>query len=125
MATCSSILPWKIPRTEEPGGLQSMGSQRIRYDWTCTPAPTPQNPYLKYSLRTSTTDINMETCCSADCLAKSQLHEIRTCIFTRSPDDSYANKVRLLPPMYRLPSRSKGQEYAYPTSSLSKAQQKD
>ena len=27
-ATHSSILAWKIPRTEEPGGLQSMGSQR-------------------------------------------------------------------------------------------------
>ena len=26
MATCSSILAWRIPRTEEPGGLQSMGS---------------------------------------------------------------------------------------------------
>ena len=29
MATHSSILAWKIPRTEEPGGLQSMGSQRV------------------------------------------------------------------------------------------------
>ena len=29
MATHSSILAWEIPRTEEPGGLQSMGSQRI------------------------------------------------------------------------------------------------
>ena len=28
MATPSSILAWRIPRTEEPGGLQSMGSQR-------------------------------------------------------------------------------------------------
>ena len=28
MATHSSILAWKIPRTGEPGGLQSMGSQR-------------------------------------------------------------------------------------------------
>ena len=32
MATHSSILAWKIPRTEEPGGLQSMGSQRVRHD---------------------------------------------------------------------------------------------
>ena len=31
-ATHSSILAWEIPRTEEPGGLQSMGSQRIRYN---------------------------------------------------------------------------------------------
>ena len=28
-----SILAWRIPRTEEPGGLQSMGSQRVRHDW--------------------------------------------------------------------------------------------
>ena len=28
MATHSSILAWKIPRTEEPGGLQSLGSQK-------------------------------------------------------------------------------------------------
>ena len=32
MATLSSILAWKIPWTEEPGGLQSMGSQRVGYD---------------------------------------------------------------------------------------------
>ena len=34
MATHSNILAWRIPWTEEPGGLQSMGSQRVRYDWT-------------------------------------------------------------------------------------------
>ena len=32
MATYSSILDWKIPWTEEPGGLQSVGSQRVRHD---------------------------------------------------------------------------------------------
>ena len=32
MATHSSILAWRIPWTEEPVGLQSMGSQRVRYD---------------------------------------------------------------------------------------------
>ena len=31
MATHSSILVWRIPWTEEPGGLQSMGSQRVGY----------------------------------------------------------------------------------------------
>ena len=30
MATHSSILAWRIPWTEEPGGLQTMGSQRVR-----------------------------------------------------------------------------------------------
>ena len=32
MATHSSILAWEIPRTEEPGGLQSIGLQRVRHD---------------------------------------------------------------------------------------------
>ena len=32
MATRFSILAWKIPWTEEPGGLQSMGSQRVGHD---------------------------------------------------------------------------------------------
>ena len=32
MATHSSILAWRIPRTEEPAGLQSIGSQRIGHD---------------------------------------------------------------------------------------------
>ena len=36
IATCSSILVWKVLWTEEPGGLQSMGSQRIRYEWEST-----------------------------------------------------------------------------------------
>ena len=33
MAPHSSTLAWKIPCTEEPGGLQSMGSQRVGHDW--------------------------------------------------------------------------------------------
>ena len=33
MATRSSVLAWRIPWTEEPGGLHSMGSQRVRHDW--------------------------------------------------------------------------------------------
>ena len=32
MANHSSTLAWKIPWTEEPGGLQAMGSQRVRLD---------------------------------------------------------------------------------------------
>ena len=32
MATHSSIPAWRIPWTEEPGGLQSMGSQRVKHD---------------------------------------------------------------------------------------------
>ena len=36
MATHSSILAWEIPWTEEPGGLWSIGSQRVRHDWEPT-----------------------------------------------------------------------------------------
>ena len=32
--THGSILAWRIPWTEEPGGLQSMGSQRAGHDWS-------------------------------------------------------------------------------------------
>ena len=32
MATHSRVLVWRIPWTEEPGGLQSMGSQTVEYD---------------------------------------------------------------------------------------------
>ena len=34
MATHSSILAWRIPWTEEPGGLQSTGWQRVGHDWS-------------------------------------------------------------------------------------------
>ena len=33
MATHSSVLAWRIPWTEKPGRLQSMGSHRVRHDW--------------------------------------------------------------------------------------------
>ena len=57
MATHSSILAWRIPWTEEPGGLQSMGSQRVGRDWAtniftftfpstlgAAPFPAPPHP---------------------------------------------------------------------------------
>ena len=34
MAIYSSVLAWRIPGTEEPGGLPSMGSNRVRHDWS-------------------------------------------------------------------------------------------
>ena len=54
MATHSSILAWKIPRTEEPGVLQPMGSQRMGHDWATEHACTwtSQNS-LKFSFRYS------------------------------------------------------------------------
>ena len=56
MTTHSSILAWRIPRTEEPCGLWSMGSQRVRHDWvtkhnTAYPSTTLSfsSPLLKIS----------------------------------------------------------------------------
>ena len=46
IATHSSILVWKIPWIEEPGRLQSMGSQRVGHNWV-----TNTLPYFKASLR--------------------------------------------------------------------------
>ena len=46
LATHSSTLAWEVPWTEEPGGLQSMGSQRVRHDLAMvrqilSPPPSP------------------------------------------------------------------------------------
>ena len=46
MATHSSILAQKIPWTEEPGGLQSMGSQRVGHDWVASLAFSKENYWL-------------------------------------------------------------------------------
>ena len=45
MATHFNILAWRIPRTEEPGGLQSMGLQRVRHD-----GETEHKHYTKINL---------------------------------------------------------------------------
>ena len=55
MATYSSILAWKIPWTEEPGRLQSMGLQRVGQDWETithihTHTHTPPHPLQSLSL---------------------------------------------------------------------------
>ena len=54
MATHTSILAWRIPWMEEPGGLQSKGSQRVRHDWAtslslslCHYNKLPQTQWLK------------------------------------------------------------------------------
>ena len=41
MATHSSVLAWRIPGTGEPGGLPSMGSRRVRHDWSDLAAVAP------------------------------------------------------------------------------------
>ena len=60
MATHSSTLAWRIPRREEPGRLQSMGSQRVGHDWAaslhftvcvCMNENTWFSPDLRWDLR--------------------------------------------------------------------------
>ena len=50
IATHSSILVWRMPWTEEPGGLQSIAAQRVRHDWSdwvCTHTHTHQRNLLE------------------------------------------------------------------------------
>ena len=47
-ATHSSTLAWKISWTEEPGGLQSMGSQRVGHDWATSLQTAEQLFYTDY-----------------------------------------------------------------------------
>ena len=49
MATHSSILAWRIPWVEEPGKIQSMGSQRVQYDWATNPFTFTKNYWTIYS----------------------------------------------------------------------------
>ena len=49
MATHSSILVWEIPRTKEPGGLQSMGLPRIRHNWVDKHTGTQKCVYMCFS----------------------------------------------------------------------------
>ena len=48
MATHSSVLAWRIPRTEEPGGLQSMGSRRVGHDWETVTFTLESQLYLDF-----------------------------------------------------------------------------
>ena len=45
-----SVLAWRIPWTEEPGRLQSMGSQRVGHDWVTSLSP-PSMPSSSFSIK--------------------------------------------------------------------------
>ena len=49
MATHSSVLAWRIPGTEEPGGLPSMGSHTVIHDWSDL-AAVAARMYLPFSI---------------------------------------------------------------------------
>ena len=70
MANHSSILAWRIPWTEETGGLQSLGSERVRHYWmtnaftfTCTSSsPSPVLPTLSLPTPNSSGNHQCVTC---------------------------------------------------------------
>ena len=55
MATHSSVLAWRIPWTKEPGGLQPMGSQRVRQNWV---AEQHRILWLRWAERSQTQKFN-------------------------------------------------------------------
>ena len=66
MATQSSILAWKIPWTEQPGGLSSMGSQRLGHDLA-----TKQQQIFSAVLHNCTLDLTIFLLMLVECLAAS------------------------------------------------------
>ena len=63
MATHCSILTWRIPWTEEPGGLQSIVSQRVGHDWDTKPPPPVH--MCSYFSTSSPTLVNFCSCHSS------------------------------------------------------------
>ena len=50
MASHSSVLAWRIPWTEEPGGLPSMGSHRVEHDWSDLAAAAADLSYMAFTM---------------------------------------------------------------------------
>ena len=63
----SCILAWRIPWTEEPGGLQSMGSQRVRHDWG-TNTLTFKRQRLCYCVQNNTATAKLLQSCPTLCI---------------------------------------------------------
>ena len=61
MATHSSVLAWRIPWTEEPGGLQSMGLQRVRHYWVTNTLTTKIRKKTRVSTLTTTVQYSFES----------------------------------------------------------------
>ena len=60
MATCSSILAWRILWTEEPGGLLSLGSHRVGHDLVTKP-PLKQETWVQFLSQEDTPEEGMTT----------------------------------------------------------------
>ena len=62
MAPHSSTLAWRIPRVEEPGRLQSMGSHRVRQDWSDSAAAAAAAAQTAMSLLSHLRQLNYAIC---------------------------------------------------------------
>ena len=89
MANHSIILAWRIPWTEEPGGLQSIGSQRVRHDWVT-------NTFTFFSCHESQRAYLWLTC-----------HELTVCVTDKG---SWGHHVTMLMISYHLHSKNIMQE---------------
>ena len=70
MATHSSVLAWRIPGTGEPDGLPSMGSHRVRHDWSNLAAAAAVTPFWK------------DTCSEKFCWEETSIH-VSSCFCPR------------------------------------------
>ena len=68
MATHSSVLAWRIPGTGEPGGLPSMGSHRVRHDWSD----------LAAAMRSEWRVVGMRMICAEHCFENFTMHSYAT-----------------------------------------------
>ena len=85
MATHSIILAWRIPWTGDPGGLQSIGSQRVRHDWVT-------NTFPFFSCHESQRAYLWPTC-----------HELTVCVTDKG---SWGHHVTMLMISYHLHSKN-------------------
>jgi len=60
MATHSSTLAWKIPWTEKPSKLQSMGSQRVRHNWATSLSLFPVAQQVESACNTGATEARVQ-----------------------------------------------------------------
>ena len=81
MASHSSILAWKISWTEEPGGMQSMGSQRVGHDWA---ANTNTNKGVRNFEKISLKEMCSFALSPSCCYDKDLLKENRTGLGNRT-----------------------------------------
>ena len=82
MATHSSILAWRIPWTEEPGGLQSTGSQRVGHDWALSLHFTfKEKASLPWQMRTTITQGSFVYSILLPCLSVN----LCNCVYRMSP----------------------------------------